>query len=246
MTAIYNRTGSLLICALLHASANAQTAFVGVLMPELKGAFLWQLAGLIVAAGAAAWGGLKMGIDPDPEVHVSREVPELRPGVRLSRHESLVPLSRDHHDVLVHAQELRRSAESGDVDRLSAATLSYLRYFRGELSGHFADEEGVLLPAVSPLVEVVARIGEEHAEIRKLTVQMAEAARAGRASAELARELAQLLHDHVRYEERMAFMEIQKSLDEGQLAKLGESIERHRQERGVAPGCPLPTRISER
>ncbi len=176
---------------------------------------------------------------------MSREVPELRPGVRLSRHESLVPLSRDHHDVLVHAQELRRSAESGDVDRLSAATLSYLRYFRGELSGHFADEEEVLLPAVSPLVEVVARISEEHAEIRKLTVQMAEAARAGRASAELARELGQLLHDHVRYEERVAFMEIQKSLDEGQLAKLGESIERHRQERGVAPGCPLPTRISE-
>ena len=67
MTAIYNRTGSLLICALLHASANAQTAFVGVLMPELKGAFLWQFVGLLVAAGAAAWGGLRMGIDPEPE-----------------------------------------------------------------------------------------------------------------------------------------------------------------------------------
>jgi len=176
--------------------------------------------------------------------HVSHEVPELLPGVRLARHESLVPLSRDHHDVLVHALELRRSAESGDVDRLSAATLSYLRYFRGELSGHFADEEDVLLLAVSPLVEVVTRIDEEHAEIRRLTVRMAEAARAGRASAELARELGQLLHDHVRYEEREAFMEIQK-LDEEQLAELGEAIERHRSERGVAPGCPLPTRISE-
>ncbi len=65
MTAIYNRTGSLFICALLHASANAQTAFVGVLMPELKGAFLWQLAGLMVAAAAAAWGGLRMGIEPE-------------------------------------------------------------------------------------------------------------------------------------------------------------------------------------
>ena len=52
---------------------------------------------------------------------MSREIPEPAPGVRLARHESLVPLSRDHHDVLVHSLELRRSAESGDVDRLSAA-----------------------------------------------------------------------------------------------------------------------------
>ena len=177
---------------------------------------------------------------------MSREVPQLRPGVRLARHAALVPLSRDHHEVLVHARELRRAAESGDVERLSAITLSYLRYFRDVLTGHFADEEEVLLPAISSLAGVVARIGVEHAEVRNLTVRMAEAARAGRASADLARQLGQLLHDHVRYEERAAFTEIQKSLDEAQLAELGESIERHRSERGVAPGCPLPTRISER
>ncbi len=176
---------------------------------------------------------------------MSRRVPELLPGVRLERHESLVPLSRDHHDVLVHSLELRRAAESGEVDRLSTATLSYLRYFRDDLSGHFADEEEVLLPAVASLIEVSTRISEEHAEIRKLTVKMAQAGTAGRASRELASELGQLLHDHVRYEERAAFMEIQECLDEAQLAELGESIERHRSERGVAPGCPLPTRISE-
>ena len=157
-----------------------------------------------------------------------------------------MPLSRDHHDVLVHALELRRSAESGDVGRLSAATLSYLRYFRDELAGHFADEEEILLPAVSSLAAVVTRIREEHAEIRRLTVRMAEAGAAGHASAGSASDLGQLLHDHVRYEERAAFMEIQKCLDETQLAELGKSIERHRSERGVAPSCPLPTRISER
>ena len=177
---------------------------------------------------------------------MTRHVPELPPGARLARHGSLVPLSRDHHEVLLHALELRRSAESGDVGRLNSATLSYLRYFRDQLSGHFADEEEVLLPAVSALVEVVTRIGEEHAEIRRLTVRMAKAAKAASADAGLSSELGQLLHDHVRYEERAAFMEIQESLDEAQLAELGESIERHRTERGVAPGCALPTRISER
>jgi iron-sulfur cluster repair protein YtfE (RIC family) len=150
----------------------------------------------------------------------------------LYRAPALVPLSRDHHEALVQALLLRRSAGR------PAAALAFLDFHRAELEGHMADEEDVVLPAaetVDPLG--TARIREEHGEIRGLATALAAAVKAGEEIAATMESLSRLLHDHVRYEERVFFMGLQEALPGDALESMGAALEAHRAARGVAAFC---------
>jgi hypothetical protein len=52
-------------------------------------------------------------------------------------------------------------------------------------------------------------------------------------------DLARLLHDHVRYEERVFFMRVQAALTGDALESLGAALEAHRAVRGVAAFCRI-------
>jgi DNA-binding NarL/FixJ family response regulator len=59
----------------------------------------------------------------------------------MKRSEALTPLSHDHHQALVAAQQLRRAEDP------EAATAAFLEFWRGQGSQHFRIEEDILLPA---------------------------------------------------------------------------------------------------
>lgn len=168
-----------------------------------------------------------------------RDLPPSPPaGGSLHRHPALVELSRDHHHALVQALALRRAADPEAPDP-GATVDAFFAFVERDLLGHFADEEDVLLPIsreVAP--QESARVASEHREIRALIDALRAAGTANDVRARLL-QLGELLHDHVRYEERALFERLQQTLSPQALDSLGRTLEEHRRARGRAPGCAL-------
>jgi hypothetical protein len=155
----------------------------------------------------------------------------------LPRAPALVPLSRDHHDALVEVLHVRRAAGKPAAGRRFAA------FFRSDVEGHMADEEALVLPAVASAHPAgVERVLREHAELRGAVAALDRALEAGDDPSLLMEEAARLLHDHVRYEERVFFMGVQEALSVEQLEALGRALEERRAARGVVLACRIPPR----
>ena len=163
---------------------------------------------------------------------MSREVPPSPSGMRgLKRDPALVPLSRDHHFALRQVLWLRR-ATAGDASRTTAAAREFIAFHRAELVPHMADEEAVVFSAFETFdPEGTARLRREHREIDALAAQLADALDQGQDPNPVMNEIASLLDDHVRYEERGYFMAVQGKLDPAALREIGSSLERRRRDR---------------
>lgn len=76
----------------------------------------------------------------------------------MKRHPALVPLSHDHHQVLVIAQQLRRATADSTGELASA----FLATWESDEKRHFRLEEELLLPAYAahgdPAHPVVTRM----------------------------------------------------------------------------------------
>jgi hypothetical protein len=117
----------------------------------------------------------------------------------MRRHPALHDLSRDHHVLLLHARRLR-----GEDARVApeVARERFLR-FAPILLHHVAEEEAAIAPRLEPGLR--QRMLLEHGRLRGLVARLdADPAAAG--------ELGRLLRDHVRFEEREAFPDLEARL----------------------------------
>ncbi len=132
------------------------------------------------------------------------------------RHPALHPLSRDHHDVLLHARRLR-----GDDGRIDAATAAqrFLRYHEAVLVHHFHEEEAALLPHLPQ--DLASRLVAEHNDLRKRAADLANGGDA--------RELGEALRAHVRFEEDAVFQHLQDALDDDEWTRLRQLAQDIRQ-----------------
>ena len=132
----------------------------------------------------------------------------------MKRHPALVGLSHDHHHELVQARRLRAAAEAGPEERRAAAR-AYVDLFFTETVAHFRAEEERLFPVYvdvageSPLLR---RILQEHMQLHGLVRSLRAHVAAGDVPAEELRSLGDLLHEHVRAEERERFPAIEEAL----------------------------------
>jgi hemerythrin-like domain-containing protein len=137
----------------------------------------------------------------------------------LKRAEALRPLSREHLAALLTARKLRAA------DDVATATREFLAFWNDHGSRHFRIEEEVLLPGWAAYGEVdrdgVARMLEEHLAIRRGVLRL----QAGELSIGEIHRLGDLLHDHVRFEERELFVAAEEALDPVALARLAAAIE---------------------
>jgi hemerythrin-like domain-containing protein len=137
----------------------------------------------------------------------------------MKRAEALRPLSREHLGALSAAKALR---ESDDEER---ARSSFLEFWEDDGRRHFRIEEEVLLPGWALHAAVdrdgVARMLEEHLAIRRAALRLA----AGAVPVAELRQLGDLMHDHVRFEERELFPLVEAALDEAALDELAAAIE---------------------
>jgi iron-sulfur cluster repair protein YtfE (RIC family) len=138
------------------------------------------------------------------------------------RHSALVLLSREHHHELVHARRLLRAAGAGPEQRLAVASV-YVDAFFAETVEHFRREEEVLFPLYvrhAGSTPVLERILREHMSLHGLVRALRADVAVGEIPPEALRTLGDLLHDHVRVEERELFEEIERIVPAAELEGL--------------------------
>jgi hypothetical protein len=162
-----------------------------------------------------------------------RAVPQNPPGTRgLARHPALVALSRDHHFALRQALWLRRAGDAPTAAAAVGAARAYLEFYRSALLDHFSDEEEVLLPQAGHAdPEGAERIRAEHRELHAFSAVLREAMEQGTDPRSTAREIGELLEDHVRFEERAFFMKVQAHLSAAALGDLERALRERRDAR---------------
>jgi hemerythrin-like domain-containing protein len=137
----------------------------------------------------------------------------------MKRAEALQPLSREHLAALLAARKLRQA------DDVALATREFLAFWEKDGRRHFRIEEEVLLPGWAAGGELdrpgVARMLEEHLAIRREALRL----EAGELSLDQVHALGDLLHDHVRFEERELFVAAEAALDPPALQRLATAIE---------------------
>ncbi|UJB31637.1 MULTISPECIES: hemerythrin domain-containing protein [Chromobacterium] len=129
----------------------------------------------------------------------------------MKRHPALLELSREHHHALKMARQARLAVESGDPERQTQLAAALRAWSAEALEPHFAEEEATLLPRLAQTehAALAARALDEHRRLRALIAELA----APQATT-LAR-FAELLQDHVRFEERELFERFQAGLPAG-------------------------------
>lgn len=117
------------------------------------------------------------------------------------RHDSLIPLTHDHHHALAAARNLRAAASGSDLDRAATA---FLALFARETMAHMRYEEEQLFPLLDPddrtQREYLLRALGEHAGLHRLAAALRHAP-----TPEVANTAGSLLQEHVRFEERALF-----------------------------------------
>ncbi|MCL4221925.1 MAG: hemerythrin domain-containing protein [Phycisphaerales bacterium] len=141
----------------------------------------------------------------------------------LKRHPTLQPLSREHMSGLIQARNLQRAA-GGDAHQRRVAVEAFTRVWHKEIRSHFDDEERLLLP-LTDCPELRSRLLAEHGALRELAEQCAREPEASASDETMLRRLGGLLHDHIRWEERVYFESIQRDHPE-ELARLLHEADR--------------------
>ena len=156
------------------------------------------------------------------------------------RDPSLIPLSHQHQHGLALTVLIDRGLKATPTkEKAVELAQKVAQMAEVELLGHFQVEEKVLFPAVRARLEsdaVVDYLVDQHRKLESLIEQLAAADDSTRIP--LLNEFGDLLHRHIRVEERELFQEIQATLSEDQLAALGEEIDSN-----VAKVCPVTERL---
>lgn len=143
----------------------------------------------------------------------------------MKRHETLAPLSREHHDALILAQLLKKGAPN--YKGMPTENLGKVEYtiqlFNSKLRHHFAVEEKLLAVAKhynESIAQLTIEITQEHEQLIKMILDLTK-------SKQLAIDLDLLgnyLEQHVRKEERVLFPLIQEHCDEVTLQQLKDLL----------------------
>jgi hypothetical protein len=141
---------------------------------------------------------------------------ELNP-LPIQRHSSLVPYSKDHHFGLLLVWKIKQGLnKSVSPGRIS----NYVMYFfEKDLEAHFLEEEKNLFPLLPGNDPLRKRGEQEHEHIRGIV----RAIEGDKDNPALLLQFADMLKDHIRFEERILFNHLQTLLPVGHLAELGHN-----------------------
>lgn len=132
----------------------------------------------------------------------------------LKRHIALQPLSREHHEGLLLSWKIRKGLDrKTDISRIK----EYCDWFwETHLQSHFQFEESRIFTILDQKNELIARAVNDHIKIKKLfeanTITESELAL-----------LAEKVTEHIRFEERVLFPEIEKKASETDLNEIIKS-----------------------
>ncbi len=119
----------------------------------------------------------------------------------IKRHESLKPLSREHHDGLLLCWKIRQGLSKKIAPERIA---KYTRhFFNKNLEPHFYAEEQLLFPMIDRQHDLILQAREDHHRLRHLFLL-------ANPDEKVLDLIQQQLEKHIRFEERQLFQEIQQ------------------------------------
>lgn len=127
----------------------------------------------------------------------------------LKRHKALQPLSRDHHHGLLLSWKIRSGfSKNIEFERIK----SYADwFFEHQLIPHFDLEEEHIFPLLEADNDMVKRALAEHRRLKRLFAETKDVEKS-------LHKIEEELEQHIRFEERILFPEIQKNATDAQLA----------------------------
>lgn len=129
----------------------------------------------------------------------------------LKRHKALQPLSRQHHFGLLFSWKIRKGfSKNIEMTRLAAFTKWF---YETEIVAHFEAEEKYVFTILNADHELIIRALEDHKIIRNLFEDEQN-------YSETLAALGDQLEQHIRFEERVLFKEIQEVATPEQLQKI--------------------------
>lgn len=139
------------------------------------------------------------------------------------RHESLIPLTHDHHHTLVQARRLVAATDAGDDERRNAAE-DFVRFYEADTLLHFHEEEEMLFPLLLEQVDdappELVKVLVEHVAIHGLVGRLRDSIAEGAVDGALLRDLGETLQGHVRLEESKLFPMIERIVPEPELGEI--------------------------
>ena len=135
------------------------------------------------------------------------------------RHDSLIPLTHDHHDVLAQTRRLRIAAKANWRELLWQSQV-FLDFFHEDTVSHFREEEEVVFPlAVEDrrAKEHLGRVMMEHLQIHALAFRLGVEVKESRVTPRSASELVKALEAHIRFEEGKVFPLLEEVVTDDQL-----------------------------
>lgn len=147
----------------------------------------------------------------------------------MKRHPALREFSDDHHQGLVNALRLKKTA-SGEGIAPARAARAFLTFWREETSPHFRKEEEVLLPVLARYGgealgrEPVVRMLLQHARIRGLAMRLGDETEKEGIQSGTLRDLGELLEAHIRLEERIVFPMMEEALSKTALGEISDRL----------------------
>jgi hemerythrin-like domain-containing protein len=142
----------------------------------------------------------------------------------IKRSRQLSPLSRDHHQGLLLAWKIRQGIKNG-TDKIIIA--DYIKWFwLNELEEHFREEEEILAPYLKDN-EMIQRMFKEHHRIKSI-IHNDHLVDEGSLT-----ELALLVNDHIRFEERELFPLAEKMIKEEDLDRIELDLIKEKKTCGV-------------
>jgi hemerythrin-like domain-containing protein len=142
---------------------------------------------------------------------------EIKP---IKRSKELAPLSREHHNGLLFVWKIREGLKLNvSVSKLR----SYAIWFwHQRVKPHFFQEEKILLPFMPADHPMALRLKKEHECIREFILSIDH-----EAEAETFIQLADLVDEHIRFEERELYPYLEQTLSADQLHTIFIELEEH-------------------
>lgn len=125
----------------------------------------------------------------------------------MKRHETLIPLSHDHHHALAAIRRLAVASNGTDEER-DRASRQFVTFFRNDTLMHFRDEEEIIFPLVGDAPQArgtMERAMLEHAEIHAAVHSLECELEEGVAGAASIPRIVGLFRSHIRFEEKVVF-----------------------------------------
>jgi iron-sulfur cluster repair protein YtfE (RIC family) len=143
------------------------------------------------------------------------------------RHDSLIPLSREHQYALMLCLRIHRGLIDHKTDKkwLQMKAGQAVSFFEGELAAHFQAEEEVLFPPMRDLSgasRIIDELLAEHEQMRRLVDQLGQIDLTSISST--LKEFADTLEAHIRKEERELFPIYEQQASPGVIVMVERAI----------------------